>query len=251
MKLVAKIAGLCLASVLVAGMALAGNASAAGPLWLLCLEGTNANNTKYEDSSCTKAKSTGAWESVSIGSKRDTIRIAVLTLRLRDKEAGTEVECNSNLEKDEGEGWVGSENKGEITKAKINTAEIGSRCTIIKSPVCKKIEEVHGVNLPWKTEIFETENALITKIAKGGATGEPGWSIKCSGAVDECTSINGEDEEVTLTNVVSGTVLLVKGVFKKAHNAECSLNPGKRAGQVEGLVAILLINKNGLSINKL
>ncbi len=244
-----KLAGLCLASMLVMGMVLAGNALAAGPLWLLCLEGANANNTKYEDSSCTKAKSTGKWESVSIGSKSDTIRIAV-SLKLRDKEAGTEVECNSSLEKDEGEGSISSENKGQIRTAKIITSEVTKRCKILKEGFCKKIEEVHGVNLPWNTEIFETENALFTKIAASTSGKEPGWALKCSGGTDECKSINSEDEEVQLTNEVVGGVLLVKGVFKKAHEADCSLNPGKRKGQVEGTVAILLLNGLGLSINR-
>jgi hypothetical protein len=248
MKSIARTAGLCLVAMITMGMALAGNAFAT-PLWLLCLEGS-ASTSKYSSNQCTKTEAAGKWESVALGSKTDTVSIVVRTLRLTDKEAGTVIECNSSLEKDEGEGTISSNNKGQIIKAKINNAEVGSRCKIIKEGFCKKLEEVHGVNLPWNTTIEEVGGELVTKIEASVAGKEPGWAVKCSGVVDECKSINKEYEEVTLSNVVTEGVLLVKGVFKKAHKAECSLNPGKRAGEVEGLVAILLVNKNGLSINK-
>ncbi len=249
MKSIARTAGLCLVAMITMGMALAGNAFAT-PLWLLCLEGTANTHTRYTSNQCTTAGgSAEKWESVALGTKTDTVSIVVRTLRLRDIEAGTEVECNSSLALDEGEGTISSNNKGQITKAKITTSEVTKRCNILKGVLCKKIEEVKGIHLPWNTEIYETEGKFLTKIENSGA-GEPGWAIKCSGATDECTSINNEYEEVTLSNVLTEGVLLVKGEFEKKHKAECSLTKGKRAGEVEGLVAILLVNKNGLSINK-
>lgn len=53
---------LCLATMLVAGMALAGNAAAV-LLWLVCLEGTGL--TKYENSKCLKTSGTGKWQSLA------------------------------------------------------------------------------------------------------------------------------------------------------------------------------------------
>jgi len=51
-----KIAGLCLASMLMMSMALAGTAAAA-PLWLLCLEGKEGSlPTKYTTNQCTRSQ---------------------------------------------------------------------------------------------------------------------------------------------------------------------------------------------------
>jgi hypothetical protein len=254
-----KIVGLCLAAIFTMGMALAGNASA-GLLWLLCLEGNNNPNTRFVDSNCRSPGAGGAWESVAIGNKTDTVRIKVYSLRLRDKAtfAGeSEIECNSDLTKDAGEGTISNTNEGKIVKAEINKTEVNKRCTRIKGG-CKagEIEEVKGANLPWATKIEMTGTETTTTIENSGA-GEPGWIVKCNtllgSKTDTCTSIKKEYETANLFNELSHiptTVLLVRARFLKAHNAECSESSGKREGQVEGLVAILLVNGNGLSFNE-
>ena len=255
-----KIAGLCLVAMFTMSMALAGNASAA-PLWLLCLEGKEGvPPTKYTTNQCTTAakENKGKWESVAIGNKTDTVRIKVFSLRLRDKNtlAGeSEIECNSDLTKDAGEGTITGPNKAQIVKAEINKTEVNKRCTVLKGG-CNtgEIEEVHGVHLPWSTTIEEVGGEVVGKIENSGA-GEPGWAIKCNtilgSKTDTCTSINKEYEGLSLnTNLVSNGVLLVRNIFRKLFNAECSESTGKRAGQVEGLAAVLLVNGNGISINR-
>ncbi len=239
-----KIAGLCLVSMLMMSMALASAASAA-PLWLLCLEGTAT--TKYSSNQCNKAESGGKWESVALGTKSDTVKIVAFSLRLSDTGAGTEVECPGPGSK--GWGLIENSNKGVIKVAEVEKPE--TNCKVLKAGLlesCKKIEEVKGADLPWKTEVFETESKFLTKIEADG-NGEPGWTVKCSGTTDTCLAEAGKAESVELVNGVTSGVLLVLGRFEEKEPAKCSLFGGS-TGHVSGLVAILLWNGNGLSINK-
>jgi hypothetical protein len=247
-----RIAGLCFASMLVLGMALAGTASAA-PLWLVCLESSGL--TKYSTNQCTTASGTGKWQSLGLpAGKTDTVRIVGFTLRLTDKSTAvgkSTVKCNGNGSR--GSGTIEGTNKGIIREAKIEKAS--ENCEAVEGG-CKKgeVEKVTGANLPWSTEIFETANKLLTKIAKGpGAAGEPGWEITCNtllgSKTDKCTSKAGEEESAELINEVTGGVLLVRGVFEKARTASCT-EGNSTSGEVEGLVAILLNSGNGLSVNK-
>ncbi len=249
-----RIAGLCFASMLVLGMALASTASAA-PLWLVCLEGSGL--TKYSTNQCTTASGTGAWQSLGLpAGQTDTVRIQVFSLHLED--TGTlagksAIECNSTTA-DEGTGFIEGTGKGKITAAGIKETEINTRCKVIEGG-CEtgKIEKVKAVHLPWATEIFETESKLETKIENSGA-GEPGWSITCHTALgsqtDECVSTGSTKlESASLANAVTAGVLLVKGTFLGAHPAKCTQSSSHEDGHVRGLVAILLNSGNGLSVN--
>jgi hypothetical protein len=253
-----KIAGLCLASMLLAGMALAGTASAAVPLWLLCLEGINPNNTKYIDSSCTKVQAgnpNSIWESVSIGTKSDTVRIFTPTIRLEDikGELGSPVRVTcSNVS---GVGLIEGRNLLLVRKAEV--ASPSTECEAVSEgslKVCKtaKLEEVRGAHLPWVAEVYqETEKKYITRIQPSGeGGGEPGWKTKCAGVEDVCTSEGATKlEELHGENVVTAGsgILLVLALFLKKHKAKCTQG-GTETGEVEGQLAILLSTGLGLSL---
>jgi hypothetical protein len=241
-----KVAGLCLVSMFVMSTALASNASAA-PLWLLCLPFVN-NPTRYDSNQCNKASGTGSWESVSIESKSDTVRILAFSLKLADTGTGTEVECPDPGT--EGWGLIENTNKGLIKVAKVKEPKVN--CKLLKAAALgclttNNLEEIEGVNLPWKTEIFETEFKKLTDIKNSGA-GAPGWKVRCGGITDTCTEKVGEPEGIELSNEVTGGVLLVRGIFESKRKAHCSFT-NTNTGTVAGLVAILLWNGNGLSIN--
>jgi len=247
-----KIAGLCLVSMLMMSMALAGTAAAA-PLWLLCLEGTNAGNTKYKDSQCTEASSTGKWESVSIGTKSDTVRAVALSLRLEDAkgELGAAVIVKCPVVK--GGGGLVEGNLLIVREARApspSTECTGEGTGLFK--VCKtsSLEAVEGVDLPWKVEISASGGTYTGKIQPDG-NGEPGWRVKCAGVEDNCLSEGpGTLEETSGTaGVVTAGVLLVLAKFKGTGKAKCTQG-GAGAGHVQGFVAILLSNGNGLSLHE-
>jgi hypothetical protein len=244
-----RIVGLCLASLLAMGMALAGNASAA-LLWLLCLEGSGL--TKYSSNQCTEASSTGKWQSLGLPSGvSDTVRLLAFSLRLEDANAAT-VECT-----DAGTGWglIESPNKAVIKVAEITKSLAETRCQVLRGFLtCTvgfgKVTGVHGTNLPWTIEIFETEKKNLTQIKGKNATERPGWAVECAGATDECIEEEGEGhhESAELLNGVTSGVLLVLARFENHGVAKCSIG-GAKEGHVYGLIAILLWNGNGLSIN--
>jgi hypothetical protein len=242
-----RLAGLCLISVLAMGMALAGNAFAT-PLWLLCSEGKNTNNTKYEEAACAVAKSGGAWESVALPSgQSETLVIKGLTLTLTDLKAGKE---RSTIKCD-GVGSEGTEritppNKGVITSFVVK--EPSKNCERVEEP-CKagEVEEVKGADLPWKTEIFETEKKFLTKIVKGeGAAGEPGWSVTCKTTLgsetDKCTSENeakAEQELLENVNSVRDFRFLILSLPEHVHKYNCTQSESKETGEMSGYLAVL------------
>ncbi len=243
-----RIAGLCLVSMLVMGMALAGTASAA-PLWLVCLPKTGG---KFLDSQCLKPGA-GEWESVKLTGS-DTVRLVGFTLRLTDTGTalGTStVKCNGKGS--EGEGLITGPNLGVINTAEVK--EPSKNCERVAG-ACKagEVEKVVAADLPWKTEIFETEGKYLTKILADG-NGEPGWAITCNTLAgketDTCLSESTEKaEQVELISTERNAELVVLGRFEKAHKAKCSEAKGKvETGEVEGLFALLLASGNGLSIN--
>ncbi len=245
-----KIAGLALASMLVMGMALAGTASAAGPLWLLCLEGTNSHNTKYEDNQCSKASGTGKWESVALGEKSDTVRLLAYSLLLKDSATGVGVHCPDVPVRT---GW-GLIEKGNLLIIKV--AEVpepekeGCRLTSEQAPCVKgKLEKVFAVHLPWTVEMYENaaEKKILSRITKSTG-GRPGWAVKCAAVTDECVEVEGKPEESEVFSGVTNKILLVLLRFEEKVKAKCSVFGGE-TGEVKGLIAILLWNGLGLSVN--
>ncbi|MGH2854530.1 MAG: hypothetical protein ACRDLF_10130 [Solirubrobacteraceae bacterium] len=245
-----KVAGLCLVSMLVMGMALAGNASAA-LLWLLCLEGSGL--TKYSTNQCTTASSTGKWQSLGIAAGvKDTVRLLAFSLRLEDTGAGTQLECNDVGIPGTMVGVIEGPNKGKITKFELLSPE-KEGCKILKGFLtCKagSLTNFKATNLPWNTEIFTTENKSLTRILSGGS-GEPGWSLTCGGATDSCLSESAAaSESAELINAVTNGILLVASRFESSATSKmkCSVG-GANAGKIRGLIAVLLWSGNGLSIN--
>jgi hypothetical protein len=257
MKFATKIAGLCLASMLMMGMALVGNASAA-LLWLVCLKGSGL--TKYSNSKCLEASSGGEWQSVGVPSGTSiTVKILVLTLLLKDTKsvAGeSEVQCFDNAGSI-GEGVIEANGKGKVVKAEVKEPE--KNCVGKKVCESKGVTEVKAVNLPWTTELVTgTNGEPLTKLVGAGSGKEPGWKLKCKVAglseEDVCESGAGEAEEVELSfgsvtkNPVGESELLVKGRFQTARKGTCTQSKEK-TGEVTGTIAILLPG-GALSINK-
>jgi hypothetical protein len=247
-----KIAGLCLVSMLVMGMALAGNASAA-PLWLVCLP--NAKG-KFLDPACLKAGE-GKWESESLGNRTDKVVLLGVTIRLEDSKTlvgKSVVQCGHGI----GEGIIGTGNLGLIVVAKVTTPQ--TECERVEGG-CKagEVEKVEGRNLPWQTAIFETEKKLLTKIESTAATEkEPGWDVECNTVAgkksDECVSEGrGRLESAELTNKKSGPKeeeLLVLAKFENRAEGHCS-EGGAKAASLMGQVAILLAKANANEPNGL
>ncbi len=247
-----KVAGLCLVSMLMVSMALAGTASAQ-PLWLACLSGTaNQAPTKYTTNQCSTANQTTGtfqWNEVS---GTDKVTILAMSLRLTDEKATggkSTIKCNHiSLG---GEGIVGPGNKGKITVAKAPKPK--TECERVEGG-CKagEVEKVEGVHLPWQTELYETEGQAQTRIEADG-NGEPGWEVECNSLLglekDLCeTEGPANDEVVTLLNVNTSGVLLVLGKFLVLRRAKCSQG-GAKAGLVLGQLAILLASGAGLRID--
>jgi len=248
-----KTAGLCLASMLALGMALAGTA-AAEPLWLLCLEGKEGSPpTKYTTNQCTTAAGSnkGKWESVVIGTKSDTVRVVALSLKLEDAkgELGTAVIVKCALVR--GGGLI------EEDQLKIRELEAlfpSKECTAEGTgffKVCKtsNLEEVEGIHLPWKVELSASGGTFKGKIQPDGA-GEPGWKVKCAGVEDTCESEGAGTlgETSGSAGIISAGVLLPLGQLRGG--GIICLVGGAKQGHVEGFTAVLLSNGNGLSLHE-
>lgn len=217
-----KTAGLCLASMLLMGMALAGTASAAVPLWLLCLEGKEGSlPTKYETNQCRKAASgnEGKWESVALGEKSDTVRILVLTLRLTDTKA-TLGKATIVCDHVKGIGLIEKSNLLIAREAKVPHPE--EECAGTEGFTCKgaKPTKVEGADLPWKVELYtEKSGKFVSRIQPDGS-GEPGWKVECAGTEDVCLSTGaGTLEETSGENVLTvegtkSTLLVLAEILK-------------------------------------
>jgi len=249
MKLVAKVGGVLLASMLMMGMALVGNASAA-LLWLVCLKG-GTGLTKYTSSKCNEASGTGVWQSEGLAAgQTQTVKLAAISILLKDTGISSAVLCFSAGSK--GEGVIEAGGKGKIRVATYENAKANCRGT----EGCEKegIETVTGINLPWRTEAVEGTNGKpLTKILFGITEKEPpGWEVVCkTGGIkktDKCTSEAGHPEEAELVSEVTGSELLVKSRFQQVGEGSCTLG-GAKAAKVLGLLAILLPG-GALSINR-
>jgi hypothetical protein len=259
-----KIAGLCLLSMLVTGMALAGNASAA-LLWLLCLPKSTG---LFSNPGCTTLNDAraGSWESESISNRTDLAVGRGFTIRLEDTGAiggSSAIRCS-------GPGLVSevtleSGGRGKITKAEIGNPK--TECERVEGG-CKadEIEKAEAVNMPWETEVFETEKKLLTYISSSFATEkEPGWVFECNTLlgkqVDTCVSPSRKLLELALLEnriIKNGGVeeLLIYSAARKSNSQHCSQS-GSNTGHIEAYGAILLSSDAsplvptglGLSIN--
>ncbi len=238
-----KIAGFCLASMLVMGMALAGDASAVELLWLVCLKGTGL--TRYTNSRCLTAGS-GEWQSLGLLPKQEvTVKILAITITMRDTRLGIGIICFGKGSR--GEGVIKAKGEGEIRVAEFEKPD--ENCRSLAGCEEGSITQLKGVHLPWKQELVVGENGKPLGVIRPGASGEPpGYAVTCKvakiAATDTCTEETGHPEKVELLNAVtknpSGVEeLLVKSRFETVGHAKCSLG-GENASEITGSTAILL-----------
>jgi hypothetical protein len=253
MKLI-RIAGLCLVAVFVMSMVAAGTASAA-PHWLVCLPFvTGSTATRYTEHQCKTASGTGGWEWSELDDTEPVFSVGE-TITLRDTKAtggSTAVQCSHV----ENEGSVGPGRFDRITRVVIDLAQ----CHRVENTLCESVVEVKAVNLPWQTELEETENKILDRIVNVGTAGkEPGWAVTCKTLVgnktDTCEGEGvGKEELLLMENkatkgVVEPIELLVLATFEKKRKVKCS-EGGKETGEVEGSVAVLTQTGWGLRVSK-
>jgi len=245
-----KTAGLCLASMLAMGMALAGNAAAA-LLWLVCLKGSGL--TKYTNSKCSEASSSGEWQSLGVPSGKEiTVKISVISLLLKDSKTSIgEVVTNCPDEGSRGEMVIKANGEGEIRAFEYTAA--GAKKYKDEAGHCPEFTKVEGRNLPWITNSEEGANKEpLTTLKPHTGGGQPGWAISCKDIVevtDECRFAGtGEEEKFKLVNTRSATELLVAALWEEKSKIECSQSKEK-TGEVKGTLAILLPG-GALSINR-
>ncbi len=233
-----RLAGLCLVAVFAVGMAVsAGTASAAKQVWEQCSEGGSV--TKYTEHQCKAASSTGKWEWNEIAGTEE-VRLKG-TLRFKDTKVpilGTaEVECNG-----ESAGVVGPGKLGKITEVKITA----THCKGIK--VCEEVKSFEARDLPWQTELYETESKQFNKLI-GDGKGEPGWKFECKTSIgtqtDECLTESEKPESLLLENKLTNGELLVLATFQHLRKAKCSQG-GAESGEITGSIGILKTNGTGL-----
>ncbi len=239
---------------LLVGTALAGTASAAELLWLVCLEGSGL--TKYESSTCLKASAGGKWQSVGVPSgKTITVKLLALTILLKDTKTAvgeSEVQCFNKGSI--GMGVIKPSGKGEVVTASYEKAK--ENCRGVKACEKEGVESVAGVNLPWGTELVEGPGGVHLINIVPGPSGRPGWKVVCKVAglkvEDICEEVTGKHESLEGFNEVtknpSGvSELLVRARFAGANPALCSQSK-EETGHVTGTLAILLPG-GALSIN--
>jgi hypothetical protein len=98
------------------------------------------------------------------------------------------------------------------------------------------------VNLPWTTQLKETEAGVFEDGVTAGTGGNPGWEVKCRilfiNVTDICTSTS---EKGTVTNLADGLVLIVDDTFV---GDECTLN-NTTSGLIEEHVILHGLDKLG------
>jgi len=141
--------------------------------------------------------------------------------------------------------------KAEVESIKVEEPE--KNCRGLKVCEEKSIKEVTGIHLPWKTELFTTENKIYDRIE--GTGGGAGWKVKCKVPIlgertDECESEESRrHESVLLENVLISEKLLVLNTFLDEAHGHCS-EGGKESGETRGQFGISLENGQALTVNK-
>jgi hypothetical protein len=215
MKHLVKIAGLCLASMLVLGMAIASSASAAH--WLQCRENAGTG-TKWTESKCSTASSSGKWEWRELETTEAVKTEGTLILKDTNVVGKTvTVQCSGT-----DEGTIGPKQF--------------DRTTVVTTASCSNVENCGGtikakaVNLPWQTMLRTEANGEIRdEIVSEVAGKEPGWEVTCTGVKDTCEA----NTTTAMENVQSKGV--VNAIFdSKSAKAKCS--GGTLSGEVTGRI---------------
>lgn len=241
-----KIAGLCLVAMVAMSMVVSATASAAGLVFEQCTTEKTSTATKYSEHQCVKAESGGGWQWNEVkGTEKVT---GHGSLKLSDTKTilgDTTISCSGTEE-----GVAGPKNLDVVEKVKAEKCEITTKGGCESLP--KKVAE--PVDLPWQTELFETEGKKFDKLTSDGH-GEPGWAVECETAlgnkVDTCTSESGKEETTPVENKATGLILLVLSIFRGksgGRKAKCS-EGGKESGEVEGNVAFEATNGWGFRVS--
>ncbi len=235
----------CLAVMFVVSMVAAGTASAA-PHWLVCSEGTGSS-TKYGNNQCETASSSGKFEWVEPKTTEAVISRGSLKLEANAPIVGeVEVTCAGR-----DAGWIGPNGKDEITEVEATACKAGKSC--------EKIENAKGVaepvNLPWNTELKETEGLIHDAIRAGPSGKEPGWKVICKvlGKKEEnvCTSEKGLVvlENKDTPGLAGALLVLANFINPNKPKANCTAT-GTETGNVSGSIAILLASGAALRVSK-
>ncbi len=189
-----KIAGLCLVALAAMAMAMATAATAsAAPVWEQ-LEGTTWKEVK------------GTEKVISAG-----------TLKLTDTKGGltggvVTVECSGT-----DEGTVGPGKYNRITKITV-----ANPCRNVTG--CVGTITAEARNLPWQTELFETEGKVRDSVVSEVAGKFPGWKVECT-LSDTCegnttTAMTNNTSNNTVDAVFDANSAVVKCARGKAKRAK-------------------------------
>jgi hypothetical protein len=238
-----RIAGLCLAAVFVMSMVAAGTASAA-PHWLVCLpEHSGTTTTKWNSHQCETAAPGGGWEWSEPTHTEATVTQGSLKLESKSIIGEVVVKCSGT-----DTGWIGPKGTDQTTTVKTAKCEAGENCEKVESNAV-------AVNLPWNSELKETEGKIHDTIRNGGAKGEPGWEVTCKvlgkDETNICTSNAGL---VVLENKdtpgnLAALLVLANFINPNKPKAECTAT-GKETGNVSGSIAVLLASGWALEVSK-
>ncbi len=238
-----RIAGFCLAAVFVMSMVAAGTASAA-PHWLVCLPShTESTATKWSSEQCSKAEASGKWEWSEPKTTEATRTAGSLKLEAKSIIGEVEVKC-SGLDT----GWIGPNGTDQTTTVTTDKCEPGTNC--------EKIEGSGGAvarNLPWNSELKETEGTIHDTIRNGG-NGEPGWEVTCKVLGKNETNVCTGPGLVVLENKntpgnLAALLVLANFINPNKPKANCT-GTGKETGNVSGSIAILLASGRALRVSK-
>ncbi len=216
-----KTVGLCLMATFAISIVTTATASAA-PAWEGCKENTGTG-TKWETNQCSKASSTGKWEWRELTTTEKVTSVATLTLKDTKTIAGeAQITCGLT-----DEGTIGPGAHGAITKINIEA----KNCKAEK--ICENVEEVEAKNLPWKAEMYETEDTVRDKLSAN--SGQLGWKIKCKTALgpktDECLAEEGKTYSTSMENASGG---LVNAFFEEESGKTKCTEGGKESGEATG-----------------
>ncbi len=211
-----KTVGLCLVAMFAVSLVTATTASAV-PAWKQCRESAGTG-TKWEESKCSKASSSGKWEWSEL-TTTESIR-AEGTLRIKDgniDDHNLVIQCSITEE-----GTIGPKQFDRITTITL------ASCTNVEN--CGGTIKGEYVNLPWQTALKEeTKGEIRDEIISEVSGKEPGLKTTCTGVSDLCEGNTTAKEENLQTEGV------VNSIFdSKSAKLRCS--GGTESGEVTGTV---------------
>ncbi len=223
-------------------MVAAGTASAA-PHWLVCLPShTGTTTTKWSTEQCTTAASGGSWEWSEPKTTEATVTHESLKLEAKSIIGEVEVKCSGT-----DTGWIGPNGTDQTTTITTNKCEAGTNCEKIESNMTVR-------NLPWNSELKETEG-LIHDTIRGSGHGEPGIELTCKvlgkNETNTCTSEAGLVvlENKNTSGNLAALLVLANYINPNKPKLNCTAT-GKETGNVSGSTAILLASGRALRVSK-